>query len=107
MPLGELGQGGPDGLAPEVGTPQAGVDPVGLEHVRGPRERVVPLGESDVVAAPDDVLEECSGPGGQAVDLGTPSVLDNCDVDPMVVNDAPASFPLGSTLVTWTCRPSR
>jgi len=54
------------------------------------------------ITAPDDVLEECTGPGGQAVDLGMPSVLDNCDVDPMVENDAPALFPMGSTLVTWT-----
>ncbi|MGD8579844.1 MAG: multicopper oxidase domain-containing protein, partial [Lysobacterales bacterium] len=54
------------------------------------------------VTAPDDVVEECSGPGGQAVDLGLPTVTDNCDVSPFVENDAPATFPLGLTVVTWS-----
>lgn len=35
------------------------------------------------------------------VDLGSPIVLDNCGID-NIVNDAPASFPVGTTVVTWT-----
>ena len=33
--------------------------------------------------------------------LGTPTTADNCGID-TVTNDAPSSFPLGSTTVTWT-----
>jgi hypothetical protein len=36
-----------------------------------------------------------------AVALGTPTFADNCTVA-SVVNDAPASFNLGTTIVTWT-----
>ncbi|WP_029038319.1 HYR domain-containing protein [Salinimicrobium xinjiangense] len=35
------------------------------------------------------------------VDLGTPATDDNCGVK-SVTNDAPSSFPLGTTTVTWT-----
>src|SRR5690606_1149225 len=35
------------------------------------------------------------------VALGTPVTADNCSVV-SVTNDAPATFPLGSTIVTWT-----
>jgi gliding motility-associated-like protein len=34
-------------------------------------------------------------------DLGTPATDDNCGVDE-VTNDAPATFPVGATTVTWT-----
>jgi subtilisin family serine protease len=37
-----------------------------------------------------------------AVTLGTPTVDDNCPHTLVVTNDAPASFPAGSTVVTWT-----
>jgi hypothetical protein len=40
----------------------------------------------------------CSATG---VSLGTPTTGDNCSVS-SVTNNAPASFPLGSTTVTWT-----
>ncbi|HEY8110126.1 MAG TPA: HYR domain-containing protein, partial [Candidatus Nitrosotenuis sp.] len=36
------------------------------------------------------------------VTVGTPSVTDLTDVVPKVTNDAPESFPLGKTVVTWT-----
>jgi large repetitive protein len=35
------------------------------------------------------------------VSLGTPVTNDNCEVD-AVSNDAPATFPIGTTIVTWT-----
>ena len=54
------------------------------------------------ITAPDDILLECTGPDGMPVDLGTPSVSDICDPTLSVGNDAPALFPLGVTVVTWT-----
>ncbi len=38
---------------------------------------------------------------GTAVNLGTPNASDNCGI-PTVTNNAPTTFPLGVTLVTWT-----
>src|SRR5690606_20294527 len=40
----------------------------------------------------------CSATG---VNLGTPATSDNCGV-PVVDNDAPDSFPIGTTTVIWT-----
>ncbi len=42
-----------------------------------------------------------SGCTATGVNMGTPVTLDNCGVA-SVTNDAPASFPLGNTTVTWT-----
>src|SRR5206468_3677100 len=36
-----------------------------------------------------------------SVDLGTPVATDNCGVG-TVTNDAPAQFPVGTTIVIWT-----
>jgi len=41
----------------------------------------------------------CSASG---VDLGLPIVSDNYDPDPAIINDAPTTFPKGTTIVTWT-----
>jgi hypothetical protein len=38
---------------------------------------------------------------GQTVLLGTPSVADTMDPSPALTNDAPSSYPLGATTVTW------
>jgi hypothetical protein len=54
------------------------------------------------ITAPADQLVECTGAEGTPVDLGTPLVDDTCDDAPTVENDAPALFPLGDTVVTWT-----
>ncbi|HXH28641.1 MAG TPA: HYR domain-containing protein, partial [Candidatus Polarisedimenticolia bacterium] len=54
------------------------------------------------VVAPPDVTAECTGPTGTTPDLGLPVVTDVCDPSPVVANDAPPSFPLGTTTVTWT-----
>ncbi|MCF1423309.1 HYR domain-containing protein, partial [Mangrovimonas futianensis] len=35
------------------------------------------------------------------VALGTPTTADNCGANP-ATNDAPATFPIGNTTVTWT-----
>ncbi|GEM_PF-456995 len=48
----------------------------------------------------------CSFPTAQ-VPLGSPTVTDNCPDPVTVTNDAPADFPLGTTIVTWTATDSR
>ncbi len=54
------------------------------------------------IMAPGDITAECTSPAGTPVELGMPVVSDVCDASPTVGNDAPALFPLGDTLVTWT-----
>ena len=54
------------------------------------------------LTAPPDVTAECASPAGTPVDLGEPLVGDFCDPDPLVENDAPALFPLGTTPVAWS-----
>lgn len=55
-----------------------------------------------LLTPPADVTAECVAPEGTPVALGMPFTADVCDPAPMVVNDAPALFPLGTTVVTWT-----
>jgi len=60
-------------------------------------------GEDPVITCPPDVTVD-TDPGecyATGVDLGTPTVDDNCGVGP-VTNDAPTQFPPGDTTVTWT-----
>lgn len=52
------------------------------------------------ITAPDDITVESSEP--VAVNLGTPTVSDIADPNPVVSNDAPDLFPIGTTTVTWT-----
>ncbi|MFD1095117.1 LamG-like jellyroll fold domain-containing protein, partial [Salegentibacter chungangensis] len=59
--------------------------------------------EDPAITAPSNVSVNsdngaCSASG---VTLGNPTTNDNCGVK-QVTNDAPATFPLGSTTVTWT-----
>ncbi len=55
------------------------------------------------ITAPADVVADVNSGNCTATDvaLGTPTTSDNCGVD-TVSSDAPASFPLGETTVTWT-----
>jgi hypothetical protein len=55
-----------------------------------------------LLTPPPDVVVECDAEGGAAVDIGMAMVSDVCDPSVMVVNDAPAFFPVGDTIVTWT-----
>ncbi|MBI2300415.1 MAG: right-handed parallel beta-helix repeat-containing protein, partial [Armatimonadetes bacterium] len=52
--------------------------------------------------APVDVTAEQTDHAGTPVDIGQATAPDNCDAYPTVTDDAPAVFPLGSTIVTWT-----
>jgi len=51
---------------------------------------------------PEDVEVECLGPAGTSVHLGRAYAEDRCDADVDIANDAPALFPVGDTVVTWT-----
>jgi hypothetical protein len=53
------------------------------------------------ITVPDHVTAEQTSLSGTPVKLPDPVVRDNCSL-PSVSNDAPATFPLGSTAVTWT-----
>ncbi len=57
-----------------------------------------------IVTAPADVAFEAAGARTTitAAQLGTAAATDNADPSPAITNDAPASFPLGITIVTWT-----
>ena len=52
---------------------------------------------ADVTVNPNNFCE------ATGVDLGTPQATDNCTIA-SIVNDAPASFPIGTTVVTWTIK---
>ncbi|NCQ33461.1 MAG: HYR domain-containing protein, partial [Armatimonadetes bacterium] len=54
--------------------------------------------------APPDVTAEQTSRDGTPVELGAPTAADACDASPTVTNDAPAVFPLGTTIVTWTVK---
>lgn len=52
-----------------------------------------------ITSAPADlVVKQCAAPK-----IGVPSVIGLCGT-PTITNDAPAVFPLGKTIVTWTAR---
>ena len=56
---------------------------------------------SPVIAAPPSVTIEAANPDGNFVELGSPSTSDTVGVA-AVTNDAPSSFKIGDTVVTWT-----
>jgi hypothetical protein len=64
-----------------------------------------------VIGCPVDVTVECTGDlGVQASDpqlaafFAGVSATDTCDLTPTITNDAPAFFPLGETIVTFTAK---
>jgi hypothetical protein len=68
---------------------------------------------SQTITVVDKELPTISAPGNLTVqvdpgslvatniDLGTPTFSDNCEVE-NITNNAPISFPIGNTIVTWT-----
>jgi hypothetical protein len=54
------------------------------------------------LAVPADVTVEQASADGTPADLGQTTATDICDADVAITNDAPAVFPLGETIVTWT-----
>jgi PKD repeat protein len=64
-------------------------------------EPPVPDTEEPSLTAPADVTVEATGVT-TTVDLGSPIVSDNEDPNPVVSNNAPAAFDVGTTTVIWT-----
>jgi hypothetical protein len=60
--------------------------------------------DAPTITCPADVVVEVSATCTFVGDIGTPVVVDNCSAVGLIAveNDAPLSFPLGETLVTWT-----
>ena len=57
-----------------------------------------------ITAPPNiEVIANTAG-GATGVNLGTPSVSDIVDSNPVVTDNAPTLFPLGDTIVTWKAR---
>ena len=53
------------------------------------------------ITAPADVTAEATGQLTSVV-IGTATATDVVDTDVTITNDAPATFPVGTTVVTWT-----
>lgn len=58
------------------------------------------------IAPVENITLEAVSPDGIQIILDTPGVSDAADPAPTVVNDAPDTFPLGDTVVTWTATDS-
>ena len=56
------------------------------------------------VTPPPATGGECSSPSGTPVALGLATTTDVCDLAPVLGNNAPPLFPLGTTTVTWSSR---
>jgi len=54
------------------------------------------------LTAPPDVAAECVTRAATEVSIGSATAVDNRDPNPAISNDAPAVFPFGRTVVTWT-----
>lgn len=58
--------------------------------------------QQPIIAAPPNIVVTANTAGGATgVNLGTPTVSDNC-LGVTFTNNAPSTFPLGITTVTWT-----
>lgn len=53
------------------------------------------------ITAPANLTVNELDPTGTPVNIGQPTVSDNCDPNPTIVNDAPALFTVGIRTVTW------
>jgi outer membrane protein OmpA-like peptidoglycan-associated protein len=53
---------------------------------------------------PPDIVTVMTDPKGTPVALGTPEVRDAVDPHPVVTNNGPERYPLGTTEVTWTAK---
>ena len=58
------------------------------------------------ITTPSNVEIEITSANGMQVDFGSASSQDIVDDNPIISNDAPAVFPLGETIVTWTATDS-
>jgi YVTN family beta-propeller protein len=88
-----------DGIHREVSPPH----PPDLAEKSAEVQRQIEIPPS--ITAPSDIVVLANTrDGATGVDLGIPVVSDNDDPNPVVTNDAPAVFPVGTTTVTWTAK---
>ncbi len=55
------------------------------------------------ITTPDNIVKEATGTR-TLVNIGSSSAQDDADPSPVITNDAPPRFPVGSTRVTWTAQ---
>jgi sugar lactone lactonase YvrE/4-hydroxy-3-methylbut-2-enyl diphosphate reductase IspH len=53
------------------------------------------------ITPPDDVVFEAVSPTENIVSIGMANAIDLIDPNLVITNDAPSTFPLGETIVTW------
>ncbi len=63
---------------------------------------VIDTTNPNLIVPPDVGPIECTGPSGQAINIGQATATDICDDSVSISNNAPATFPLGLTTVQWT-----
>ena len=94
----------PGEISDLAGNPLSNVVPTGADE-----SYAVTATSSDVtmptITAPDDVTVEATGLL-TLVSIGNATATDDVDPNPIISNDAPPSFPPGSTIVTWTATDS-
>jgi LmbE family N-acetylglucosaminyl deacetylase len=103
-------------VAPVVTNDAPSVFPVGVtvvtwtatdaSHNTSTATQTVTVTPMLTIIAPAEVTAEGVSPSGTPVSLGSPTVSDIIDPAPAVSNNAPALFPLGVTVVTWTATDS-
>jgi cysteine-rich repeat protein len=109
----EAGSSDPDGDAITMAQEPMGPYPLGATSVKltvtddggasaSCTAVVTVVDATSPVLTPPAVTAECTGTQGATVDLGRPHVTDACDGTPAVVSNAPAVFPIGTTIVTWS-----
>ena len=57
------------------------------------------------ITVPSAIQVEATGIKGNLADIGTSTASDSVEII-SIINDAPDSFPLGETIVTWTATDS-
>ena len=63
---------------------------------------------SDIVVKPPvDILSVTTNSSRHISNLGTPTVTDKNDPNPVVTNNSPGTFPVGITIVTWHATDSK
>ncbi|MFY9299754.1 MAG: HYR domain-containing protein, partial [Candidatus Nitrosotenuis sp.] len=65
--------------------------------------QIVTVGDTKApkITAPANITIEATGVADNKVSLGQPTASDNSEIE-SITNDAPESFPVGETIVTWT-----
>jgi sugar lactone lactonase YvrE len=118
---------GRDGTMLSIGKAEA-TDAIGVDTITNDAPETFPLGEtivtwtatdtvgntstatqtvtvldttSPTITAPADIVSEATSSSENAVILSLPIASDSVS-DVTITNDAPSSFPLGETIVTWT-----